>query len=81
MNFFDEPTRFDTLTESEVISWWNPGAETVDDIRHTGNAAIRRHHEQLEHAQLTADLATVAEEPGRTTSGIVTPGSLRSAAG
>ena len=38
--------------------------QTVDDIRRTGNAAIRRHHEEAaEHAQLKADLATVAEEP------------------
>lgn len=41
--FFGDPTRFDTLTEAEVMSWWSAGVETVDDIRRTGNDAIRRH--------------------------------------
>jgi len=64
MGFFDDPTLFNTLTETEVLSWWNAGEKTVADIRLTGNAAIRRHHEEAaEHARLSADLATVAEEP------------------
>ena len=37
---------------------------TVADIRRTGNAAIRQHHEEAaEYLQLKADLASVAGEP------------------
>jgi len=64
MGYFDDPSLFNTLTEAEVLSWWNAGVVTVGDIRTTGNAAIRRHHEEAaEHAQLKADLASVADEP------------------
>lgn len=64
MGYFDDPSLFDTLTEAEVMSWWNAGVRTVEDIRNTGNEAIRRHHDEAtEHAQLKADLASVAEEP------------------
>ena len=44
--------------------WPGVWVVTVDDIRLTGNAAIRRHHEEAaEHAQLAADLVSVADEP------------------
>ena len=61
MGYFDDPSLFDTLTEAEVLSWWNAGPKTVADIRATGNAAIRRHHEQAAQlGQLRADMAVVA---------------------
>jgi hypothetical protein len=41
MGFFGDPSRFDTLTEADVLSWINAGPKTVADIRVTGNEAIR----------------------------------------
>ena len=41
--YLDDLTRFDTLTEAEVLGWWNAGAATVADLRFTGNRAIRRY--------------------------------------
>ncbi len=62
--YFDDPSLFDTLTEAEVLSWWNAGPKTVADIRDTGNAAIRLHHEHASQlGQLRADMAAVANEP------------------
>jgi hypothetical protein len=29
--FFDDWSRFNTLTETEVLSWWNAGVGTVTD--------------------------------------------------
>jgi hypothetical protein len=64
MGYFDDPIRFDTLTDDEVLSWTNAGPKTVADIRDTGNEAIRRHHQQVaELPQLQADMAAVAGEP------------------
>ena len=51
MGYFDDPSQFNTLTETEVLSWWNAGEPTVADIRATGNAAIERHHEQAAQGQ------------------------------
>jgi hypothetical protein len=31
MGHFDDPTLFNTLTEDEVLSWWNAGVVTVAD--------------------------------------------------
>jgi hypothetical protein len=31
MGYFDDPSLFNTLTEAEVLSWWNAGAMTVAD--------------------------------------------------
>ena len=31
MGYFDDPTQFNTLTETEVLSWWNAGVGTVAD--------------------------------------------------
>jgi len=62
--FFDDPSLFDTLTEAEVLSWWNAGERTVADIRATGNAAIQRHHEQAAQlGQLRVDMAVVVALP------------------
>ena len=61
---YDDPERFDTLTEADVMSWWNAGAATVADIRFAGNRAIRRHHDEVDaRSQLNTDLDAVASEP------------------
>jgi hypothetical protein len=39
MGVFDDPSRFDTLTKPEVLSWTNAGPKTVTDIRRTGPAS------------------------------------------
>jgi hypothetical protein len=52
------------MTTVDVLGWWNAGPTTVDDLRVTGNDAIRRHHSEaglLE--QLAADLSVMASEP------------------
>jgi len=62
--YFDDPSLFSTLTEGEVLGWWNAGVVTVADIRTTGNAAIRCHHEQAAQlGQLRVDMAVVAGRP------------------
>jgi hypothetical protein len=64
MGYFDDWSRFNPLTEAEVLSWWNAGVGTVADIRDTGNEAIRRYHErQARIAQMAADLDAVVSEP------------------
>ena len=64
MGYFDDWSRFNTLTEVEVLSWWNAGVTTVADIRDTSNEAIRRYHAEPELlAQIKTDLAVVAKEP------------------
>jgi hypothetical protein len=64
MGYFDDWSRFNTLTEVEVLSWWNAGVTTVADIRDTSNEAIRRYHAEPELlAQIKTDLAAVAKEP------------------
>jgi hypothetical protein len=64
LGFVDDPSRFDTLTEAEVLSWTNAGPRTVADIRATGNEAIRRHHERVALLpELRTAMAAVAEEP------------------
>ena len=61
--FYDDPTRFDTLTEAGVMEWWNAGVATVADIRFAGNRAIRRHHEETdERSEMNLALASVAPE-------------------
>ena len=62
--YFDDPSLFDSLTESDVAGWWNAGPVTVDDIRNAGNNAIRLHHETaaVRH-QIRTDLSVVAQEP------------------
>ena len=64
MGYFDDPSLFTTLTESEVLSLTNAGPRTVADIRITGNEAIRRHNEQVAQLpHLQTDMAVVAAEP------------------
>jgi hypothetical protein len=61
---YDDTSLFNDLTEADVLSWWNTGPVTVDDIRTSGNEAARRHHEtvDLRHRIDTA-LAAVAVAP------------------
>ena len=60
----DDPARFDTLTEDEVMSWWNAGAATVADLRFTGNRAIRCHIEETDQrSEMNIALSAVAAEP------------------
>lgn len=62
--YFDNPTLLDTLTEAEVLSWWNAGPKTVEDIRATGKAAICLHNQQAAQlGQLRVDIAVVAGRP------------------
>jgi hypothetical protein len=62
--FFDNPSLFDSLTEADIAGWWNAGSATVDDIRTTGNEAIRVHHDTTElRLRIDTDLGVVAVEP------------------
>jgi len=62
--FFDNPHMFDSLTEFEIACWWNAGPVTIDDIRTTGNEAIRRHYESVDvRHRIDSDLAAVGLEP------------------
>jgi hypothetical protein len=62
--FYDDWSLFNELTTTGVLSWWNAGPVTVEDIRVTGNEAIRRHHESVdERHRVNIDLAAVALEP------------------
>jgi hypothetical protein len=62
--FFDDPSLFDCLAESDVAAWWNAGSVTVRDIRSTGNEAIRFHHETTElRRRIDTDLSAIAIEP------------------
>lgn len=62
--FYENTSLFDTLTASDVAGWWNAGPATVDDIRSTGNEAIRLHHETADlRLRIDTDLAAVAVEP------------------
>ena len=42
--FYDDWTKFNILTEAQVLSWKTAGVGTVADIRITGNAAIVNYH-------------------------------------
>jgi len=62
--FYDDWSLFNDLVTADVVSWWNAGPVTVDDLRATGNRAIRRHHGESDLLRcLDADLAAVASEP------------------
>jgi hypothetical protein len=64
LGFYNNPSLFDSLTESDVAGWWNAGAVTVRDIRRTGNEAIRIHHETVElRLRIDTDLSAIAIEP------------------
>lgn len=61
--FYDDPTRFNSLTEAEVMGWWNAGVATVADTRFAGNRAIRRHLEETdERSEMNVKLAAGAAE-------------------
>jgi hypothetical protein len=62
--YFDDPSWFDTLTEADVLGWWNAGPATVADLRFAGNRTIRRHLEEADmRSAMNTDLVTVAAEP------------------
>jgi hypothetical protein len=47
-----------------VLSWWYAGPVTVNDLRTTGNDAIRQYHDEADgRRQIAADLDTVLSEP------------------
>jgi hypothetical protein len=61
---YTNPALLSEVTTTDVSGWWNAGPATVDDLRVTGNDAIRRHHTEtglLE--ELAADLSDMASEP------------------
>jgi hypothetical protein len=61
---YTNPALLDKVTTMDVLGWWNAGPLTVDDLRITGNDAIRRHQEEaglLE--QLATDLSNMASKP------------------
>lgn len=60
----DDWSKFNRLAESDVLSWWNTGAITLEDLRLTGNEAIRRHHdEEGLRRDLDAYMDEVATKP------------------
>lgn len=60
----DNPASFFDLTEGTVLSWWNAGPVTVDDLRTTGPAAIKRHHTETgARTRLNSVLERAAREP------------------
>ena len=64
LGFWVDWTLFDTLSEADVLDWWNAGPVTVEDLRVTGNAAIERHRTETGLLmQLEADLSEMASEP------------------
>lgn len=61
---FEDWSKFNELTHGDVSSWWNTGPITIDDLRSTGNGAIKRHHDEADLLQrLGTDLEIVASEP------------------
>lgn len=61
---FDNPAPLCDLTEETVLSWWNAGPVTVDDLRTTGPAAIKRHHTETgARTRLNSVLERAAREP------------------
>ena len=62
--FYDNPSLFDSLTASVAADWWNAGPVTIQDIRRTGNEAIRLHHRTTElRLRIDTDLSAVGQEP------------------
>jgi hypothetical protein len=63
-SIYTNPTLLNELTKSDVLGWWNAGPATVEDLRVSGNDAIKRHHTETGLlATLAADLADMASEP------------------
>ncbi|MDK1018416.1 MAG: hypothetical protein QGD89_03315 [Actinomycetota bacterium] len=62
--FYDDWSLFNDLSEAGAAGWWNVGPVTVEDIRITGNEAIRRHHDTVDlRHRIDTDLAAVVFEP------------------
>jgi len=62
--FYKNPALLNEVTNAEVLGWWNAGPTTVDDLRNTGNDAIKRHHTETDLLkELEADLSNMASEP------------------
>lgn len=60
---YDDWSRFNGLSESDVMAWWNTGPITVEDLRITGDDAIRRHHDEVGlRRALNADLDAIASQ-------------------
>jgi hypothetical protein len=58
---YTNPALLSEVTTSDVLGWWNVGPVTVQDLRVTGNDAIRRHHaESGLLKELAADLSAMA---------------------
>ena len=63
MGYYDDWSLFNTLTETEVLSWTTAGVGTVADIRTTGSAAIVEYHgEALSLGRSVADVASLADK-------------------
>jgi hypothetical protein len=61
---YANPALLSEVTTTDVLGWWNAGPVTVDDLRTTGNDAIRRHHAETGLLrELAADLSDMASEP------------------
>jgi hypothetical protein len=60
---YDDWSLFNELTEAAVERWWNTGPVTVEDIRDTGDVAVRLHHETVGlRRRIDIDLTAVALE-------------------
>ncbi len=61
--FYDDWSLFNDLAEADAAGWWNAGPVTVEDIRITGNEAIRHHHDTVDlRHRIDTDLVAVALE-------------------
>jgi hypothetical protein len=80
--FFDDRALFNTATVSDVLSWWYAGPVTVNDLRTTGNNAIRQYHDEANgRRQIAADLEPVSSEAWAKQIWHHDPGSLDSCRG
>ena len=60
---YANPALLNQVTAGDVLGWWNAGPVTVEDLRVTGNEAIRRHHSEAGlFKELEADLLDMASE-------------------
>ena len=60
---WDDMTRLERITETDVLGWWTAGVKTVADLRETGNAAIAAHHASVpERRRQAAESRRIADE-------------------
>jgi hypothetical protein len=60
---WDDMTRLDEISETDVLSWVTAGVKTVADLRDTGNAAIVTHHAGApERRRRAAESRRIADE-------------------